>query len=503
MTKEPFISTDVDKVLKLLKEKGRMEIGELAKNAGLGIHDVEKWCRMLEEQGLVKIEYHLTRTYAVWRGETKLPTLSQAVAPRERPQLEEKLERLLASAREIQQEIKRPAVKPEETKPETKPPAPTPAPVRGAKPKEIVELSEALKAKISEINQKAREIEELKNEREALLHNAYLPIAKRLEAELEALEDRLQAKETQILRLRQRAIEIPDKISNVELDVLKLKQKEEEARKALEETTTKIQQTVSLLRELQAGVVRSSEEARRAIARETETLNDMENALAKLSDIERETMMHIKEARERIEQETARIKSMEEMLGKLKQSESETKKRIEEARARLQSESARVTELESAITELRKIDEWINAYQKEYEKKFAEFTAYVKENESEFNALREAIETGFVRKYLKELKELSESHEYEVKQVLKKEEALNAKAEAAKKSLAQLIQESKEISTRFEELLKQMESGRSASERLRRLEEKREKVEEKLSESGKTTASIEDDLAVLFREKKK
>ncbi|MEM3030154.1 MAG: hypothetical protein QXH27_00310 [Candidatus Micrarchaeia archaeon] len=499
MTKEDaFISTDVDRVLRLLKEKGRVEVSELAKGTGLGTRDVEKWCRVLEEQGLVRIEYHLTRAYAVWKGEARLPTLSQAVAPREKPQLEEKLERLLSSAKEIQQEIKKP-VKAEEAKPEAK----TPAPAREAKPKEIVDLSEALKAKISEINQKAKEIEELKSERETLVRDAYLPIAKRLEAELEALEDRLQAKETQILRLRQRAIEIPDMISNVELDVLKLKQKEEEARKALDETTGKIQQTVSLLRELQAGVTRSSEEARKTIAKETASLDDMENALARLSDIERETKAHIKEARERIELENARIKDMEETLAKLKQSEAETKKRIDDARARLHGENARVAELEKAIAELRKVDEWISAYQKEYERKFGEFTAYVKENESEFNALREAVETGFVRKYLKELKELSESHEYEVKQVLKKEEALNAKADAAKKSLAQMIQESKEISARFEELLKQMEGGRSAGERLRRLEERREKIEGKLTESEKSTASIEEDLAVLFKGRKK
>ncbi|MCX8174944.1 MAG: hypothetical protein N3E51_01950 [Candidatus Micrarchaeota archaeon] len=65
-----LISTGVDQLIKYLKEKGRAEIGAAASDLRLPIRTVEDWAHVLEEEGLIAIEYKLTKIYLVWRKPT-------------------------------------------------------------------------------------------------------------------------------------------------------------------------------------------------------------------------------------------------------------------------------------------------------------------------------------------------------------------------------------------------------------------------------------------------
>jgi len=56
--KEPIIlETDIDKVLKIIGEKGSIRIDELAKNLNVSEEKIEEWIEILEEHNLVTLEY--------------------------------------------------------------------------------------------------------------------------------------------------------------------------------------------------------------------------------------------------------------------------------------------------------------------------------------------------------------------------------------------------------------------------------------------------------------
>ena len=63
-----LISTGVDNLIRLVHDAGRIELKEAAKNLGLSSASVEEWARILEEEGIVKLEYQLTKIYLVWVG---------------------------------------------------------------------------------------------------------------------------------------------------------------------------------------------------------------------------------------------------------------------------------------------------------------------------------------------------------------------------------------------------------------------------------------------------
>ena len=65
---EGFISTGIDKFMRLLYEKKRIELGEASKTLSIPTKVIEYWSYVLESQGLLKINYTLTAVYLEWIG---------------------------------------------------------------------------------------------------------------------------------------------------------------------------------------------------------------------------------------------------------------------------------------------------------------------------------------------------------------------------------------------------------------------------------------------------
>ena len=79
-----LISTGVDGLIRLVKERGRVEVGAAAKELKIPARTAEDWAHVLEEEGIITVEYKLTKVYLVWR----TPAVKEVQQKRER--LEEK-----------------------------------------------------------------------------------------------------------------------------------------------------------------------------------------------------------------------------------------------------------------------------------------------------------------------------------------------------------------------------------------------------------------------------
>ena len=73
-----FIETGVDKLVKLVKEMGRISLSDAAKALGVSQTVVQEWVDFLEEEGILGIEYTLTKPYLVERKLTKTEVESKA-----------------------------------------------------------------------------------------------------------------------------------------------------------------------------------------------------------------------------------------------------------------------------------------------------------------------------------------------------------------------------------------------------------------------------------------
>jgi len=65
---ESLISTGVDNLLRLVYARGRVSLAEAAKELGIPSASLEEWSRVLEEEGIIRLEYQLTTIFLVWAG---------------------------------------------------------------------------------------------------------------------------------------------------------------------------------------------------------------------------------------------------------------------------------------------------------------------------------------------------------------------------------------------------------------------------------------------------
>lgn len=63
---ELLITTGVDALVRLVKEKQRIELEDAASVLNIPQETLEDWARVLEEEGILRLEYRLTRIYFVW-----------------------------------------------------------------------------------------------------------------------------------------------------------------------------------------------------------------------------------------------------------------------------------------------------------------------------------------------------------------------------------------------------------------------------------------------------
>jgi len=69
ITDDALISTDVDKLIRVIAERRKLSIFDLQRLSGIrNRNDLETWIRVLEDEGYVKVEYGITGTYISWTG---------------------------------------------------------------------------------------------------------------------------------------------------------------------------------------------------------------------------------------------------------------------------------------------------------------------------------------------------------------------------------------------------------------------------------------------------
>ncbi|MFH1222201.1 MAG: hypothetical protein V1492_03895 [Candidatus Micrarchaeota archaeon] len=63
---ELLITTGVDALVKIVKLNGRIELSVCAEELNLPSDTLEEWARILEEEGILKVEYKLAKVFLVW-----------------------------------------------------------------------------------------------------------------------------------------------------------------------------------------------------------------------------------------------------------------------------------------------------------------------------------------------------------------------------------------------------------------------------------------------------
>ncbi|MEM4707313.1 MAG: hypothetical protein QXL47_01760 [Candidatus Anstonellales archaeon] len=98
---DALISTAIDKFIRLIKEKGKIELGLASRILNVPTATIEEWAHILDDEGIIDIEYKLSKVYAVW----VVP--SEEEIAREKGEFEERRKEVVAEFEKTKERVEK------------------------------------------------------------------------------------------------------------------------------------------------------------------------------------------------------------------------------------------------------------------------------------------------------------------------------------------------------------------------------------------------------------
>ncbi len=391
---ESLISTGVDNLIKLVYSRGRIKLQEAATALSISSTVIEEWGKILEEEGIIRVEYLLTGVFLVWTG---TPT-EKAV---ERKEL---VEGKASIAREISAMLER--LRTEE------------ADISTAKD-ELIHLPELLDQRLATARAKAEKVKEIERENERFRVQNVQAID-RLKEELERLKAQLFSAEAENKEFISKTGEVNTQLSKLANGVMELKryaQDTGERIKKLEEVggkfteireeiaghnqklsrilndTKRAEETVAKLEQLKNSFTRSSKEA------ETRISTLQKKCIDTIREIEETGARHSKESAQMKGEVSKMIEDAESLIARagLKNKEREVAgllKALEEAREEQQKLIQRLSMLavEAKSLPVKAAPEEVPSIEEKVERIKKKLTVVRKEETTYTNKKEELLE---------------------------------------------------------------------------------------------------------------
>lgn len=560
---EALISTDVDRMIRTVAERKKVSLGELQQLSRIDKKTMDKWMRVLEDEGYIKIQYSLGGTFILWAGLEDLPAVHETVreemkeagpagkkdgtdeelifTPDAEP--EELLSRYVARRKEsgdmddIKDSIltnldedgpaekkKAPvdeAVASAEPSPEPEEPAEEPKekafeaeepeaeePVAQEKKPISLDTRALVNSYMEEINKEKAEIEALQKEKGRLFREKFNAVEGRMEADLVALTELIIEKQSRVTELKERVLELPDRVDEVgklqeQLDTLRA-----EGRGALRRTREKVDAFLSNLESSKTQLKARTDEIDSALERENDRVRELERA----GDSAEARLEKMRAATEALHAQVEELNhSMETLNNDLEQT---AKVKIEVAtltealKVTVAQQGTELDSLEAELQGIAQIERWVKEYVADYEKKLDDIEQYVGRSEDDLAELKEAAESLYMRKYLNELDNMTQSYQGELHDAVDKEETIDQQISESKARISELVRDSQEMIRKLRSdpsLAKDFDTVRTTvrtkTEKVATMVQEKESERAKLVDDARTVRKTKVDAKAVARAK--
>jgi len=313
-----------------------------------------------------------------------------------------------------------------------------------------LQFSERIERQMKRIERQAREIDSLRHEKEKLLAEHYLPLQNRLESELETISDRVLHVQSKVAGLQKNAADLPAQISSVEKVQISSIKAHGEMRRAYDEACALLEESSKQLSEEREKMELILDQSREELSRHSSMSGELHNTMERIEEMEGEAASRVSTARAALAEQAERLASAETHANGLRDLRGEIGESILEMKREVASAKRVLTDLERQMGQMRQIEEYTNTIRKDYDSKMLGIDDYIRNGNSEFETLRESVEANFVRRYLRELRALTESYSFEFGQAKKMESDIDARISDERAKLELLFEEGKKISYLFE-----------------------------------------------------
>lgn len=318
----------------------------------------------------------------------------------------------------------------------------------GAMPKpddKQAQFNHKLTSAMNRIKAKADEVQTLQEKRKQLLRDVYRPMQRKMEHETEAVSDQLLKYENRLLKLRERLAQLPQEVADAGVRQEKLNAVSSEMQHIYDETTHLMEETLNAVVESRQNAELKMESLQSGISQQEGYLSQLAGMVGNVSTSQAETEARLELARGALEEEQARLNSAQEQLARVGGMKATLEGEMEAVRGDLKMQKAALHDMNTHLSRVENVQKWVTENRAEYDKRMRDLAEYIAGADEEYATLRESVEAGFVRKYLRELRGLAESHEFELAQAEQGEEMVEQQIAQAKSELASLVAQAKRI----------------------------------------------------------
>ena len=372
-----------------------------------------------------------------------------------------------------------------------------------------LQFSERLARQMKRIERQARAIDEMRQEKEKLLNDHYLPLQHRLESELETISDRVMRVQSRVSGMQKQASDLPAKVSAVEKVQATSIKAHGEMRRAYDEACALLEESGRQLSEEREKMELMLEQSRVELSRHSAISGDLSNAVSRIEEMEGDAARRVAEARSVLAEQAERLATAESHSNDLRSLRGEIGESIVEMKREVASAKRVLSDLERQMGQMHQIEEYTASIRKDYDEKMSEIDEYIRDGNREFETLRESVEANFVRRYLRELRALTESYSFEFDQARRMEGDIDSRVAEERRKLEQLFEEGKKISYLFETQAsapghpEKFEQRAEAFSSLESLPSQRSQIAHMIAQViGGRTESLPKDVHIPVREKK-
>jgi len=356
------------------------------------------------------------------------------------------------------------------------------------------QFSDRLAAQVHKIIEQTQEIDKLRLEKERILKEHYLPMQRKLDIEVETISDRVLRMEKGILSMQERAANLPSKVTAAEKLQLASIKAHREMRRAYDEASALIEEATGELAGEREKMELIIDQSRQEISQHSAKREEFERSLSRLEEMEEKAEQRVIEARSALAEQAERLSAAESFLGELSSLKDEIQGSVGELKQEIATTKGILTGVQKQMEQMRQVELWSESIRQDYDTKMADLDDYIRHGNQEFDTLRESVETNFVRRYLRELRQLTDSYSYEFDQARGMEKSVDERIGEEREKLEGLLEEGRKIAQLYEMQSKETPGSEKFEERgemfrsLSQIASERQQIEQMISQIvGKKT----------------
>ncbi|MDE1798347.1 MAG: hypothetical protein KGH63_02995 [Candidatus Micrarchaeota archaeon] len=327
---------------------------------------------------------------------------------------------------------------------------------------EAMRFNEKLQAAMGRIKAKGEQLDALKEKKKQLLREVYRPLERKMDYGAEAIADALLKYENRLLKLRERASQLPQEVADLDERQAKMAQVAAEMQRVYDETAHLLQDSLSSVMESRERAAGQLQAVREGVGTQEQNVSRMQEVLSQLSGAQAEVEARMSEARGALQEEQARLNQAQEMLSQLSSAKAGLEGQVQTAAGELKIQKRTLREMDAHLARIDQVKSWVEENRAEYDGRMKQLADYIRSADEEYAYLRESVESGFVRRHLRDLRALSESYEFELAQANQMEENVDQQIGHAKEQMASLIAQAKRIAYLQEMQLEEGEGDRKS-----------------------------------------